>query len=83
MLGAAAINAIFTLGSLILVMVIGIVATYPDVSTWPLIFVTAAIAVAVSIFGYPFSYTTWLAVDLAMHPLEPEEIADAQLHAGG
>ena len=82
MLGAAAINAIFTLGSLILVMVIGIVATYPDVSTWPLIFITAAVAVAVSILGYPFSYTTWLAVDLAMHPLEPEEIADARLHVG-
>jgi hypothetical protein len=83
MLGAAAINAMFTLGSLMIVMIVGVVTTYPEVAVWPIIFITGAVAIAVGILGYPISYTTWLAVDLAMHPLEPEEIADAQRHARG
>ncbi len=81
MLGAAAINAMFTLGSLMIVMIVGVVATYPEVSVWPIIFITGVVALVVGIGGYPISYTTWLAVDLAMHPLEPDEIADAQSHA--
>ena len=83
MLGAAAINAMFTLGSLLVVMIAGVVATYPQIATWPLVAVTAVVALVVGIGGYPISYTTWLAVDLAMHPLEPEEIVDAQRHAKG
>ncbi len=81
MLGAAAINAMFTLGSLTVVMIAGIVATYPEIAVWPITFITGAVALVVGIGGYPVSYTTWLAVDLAMHPLEAEEIADAQRHA--
>lgn len=82
MLGAAAINAMFTLGSVMLVMLVGIVATYPEIAVWPITFITGAVALMIGIGGYSISYTTWLAVDLAMHPLEPEEIADARSHAG-
>ncbi|MHB1130506.1 MAG: hypothetical protein ACYC06_10765 [Ilumatobacteraceae bacterium] len=80
MLGAAAMNAMFTLGSLIFVMLIGVLVTYPEIATWPIIGVTGVVALVVGIGGYPISYTTWLAVDLAMHPLEPDEIADARRH---
>lgn len=80
MLGAAAMNAMFTLGSLIFVMLIGVLVTYPEIATWPIIGVTGVVALVVGIGGYPISYTTWLAVDLAMHPLESDEIADAQRH---
>lgn len=78
MLGAVAMNIMLTLGSVLFVGFIGTVATYPEISTWPLIAVTAVVALIVGIGGYPISYTTWLAVDLAMHTLEPDEIADAQ-----
>lgn len=81
MLGAAAMNAMFTLGSLIFVMIVGVVMTYPEIAVWPIIGVTGVVALVVGIGGYPISYTTWLAVDLAMHPLEPDEITDAQRHA--
>ncbi|MEK7292737.1 MAG: DUF983 domain-containing protein [Actinomycetota bacterium] len=81
MLGAAAMNAMFTLGSLIVVMIVGVVMTYPEVAAWPIVVVTTVVALVVGIGGYPISYTTWLAVDLAMRPLEPDEIADAQRHA--
>jgi hypothetical protein len=39
------------------------------------------VAVVVPIVFYPFSYTIWAAVDLAMRPLDPAEQADAAAHA--
>ena len=48
--------------------------------TWPappwelITYVTAALMLAGCILCYPFSKTTWLAVDLAIRPLSPEEL---------
>ena len=38
------------------------------------------IAVVVPLLGYPVSKTTWSAIDLAMHPQEPVEQAEALAH---
>jgi hypothetical protein len=46
-----------------------------------LIAVVGSVALLVGIGGFPLSYTVWLAVDVRMHPLEPEELADAAAHA--
>ena len=35
--------------------------------------VTLAVAVTFPVFFYPFSKTLWLAINLAMRPLEPGE----------
>jgi uncharacterized protein (DUF983 family) len=80
-LGAAAINIILTGGSLLLVMAIGVVLTYPEIPTWPLIAVVGSVALLVGIGGYPISYTIWLAIDLTMNHLSDEELADAARHA--
>ena len=80
MLGAVAMNVLLTFGALLVVMIVGVVATYPEVSTWPLIGLIAAVALVVSVGGYPISYTLWLAVDMAMNPLDAGEIADASAH---
>ena len=80
MLGAVAMNVLLTFGALLVVMVVGVVATYPEVSTWPLIGLTVAMAVIVSVGGYPISYTLWLAIDMAMNPLDAREIAEAADH---
>ena len=80
-LGAAAMNIILTGGSLLFVMGIGVIATYPNVPTWPLIAVVCAVALIVGIGGFPTSYTVWLAVDFRMNPLTEEELADAAAHA--
>jgi len=82
-LGAAAINIIVTGGSLLTVMSIGVIATYPEVPTWPLIVVVGAVAMLVGIGGYPMSYTMWFAIDLAMNQLSAEELDDARAHASG
>jgi uncharacterized protein (DUF983 family) len=45
-------------------------------------FAAAAIsfAVLVPIVGYPFTLTTWAAIDLASRPLDDLEVADADAH---
>ena len=80
-LGAAAMNIIMTGGSLLFVMAIGVVATYPEVPTWPLIAVVGTVALIVGIGGFPTSYTVWLAIDLRLRPLDEAEVADAAAHA--
>lgn len=74
-------NIILTGGSLLFVMAIGVIVTYPDIPTWPLIAVVGSVALLVGIGGYPMSYTIWLAVDLTMNHLNEDELADAALHA--
>ena len=74
-------NIILTGGSLLFVMGIGVIATYPNVPTWPLIAVVCAVALIVGIGGFPTSYTVWLAIDLRLRPLDEEELADAAAHA--
>ena len=80
-LGAAAINIILTGGSLLTVMAIGVIVTYPDVPTWPLIAIVGSVALLVGIGGYPMSYTMWFAIDLFMNHLSDDELADAASHA--
>ena len=80
-LGAAAMNIIMTGGSLLFVMAVGVVATYPEVPTWPLIAVVGSVALIVGIGGFPTSYTVWLAIDLRLRPIDEAEVADAAEHA--
>ena len=74
-------NIIMTGGAVLATMGIGVIVTYPDVPTWPLIAIVGSVAILVGVGGFPTSYTVWLAVDVRMHPLEPEELADAAAHA--
>ena len=74
-LGALAINFVVTGGALITTLVIGVVVSYPDLAIFELLVSTVSVTLFVGIFGYPISYTTWLAVDLIMRPLEPSELA--------
>ena len=74
-------NIIMTGGSLLFVMAIGVVATYPEVPTWSLIAIVGSVALIVGIGGFPTSYTVWLAIDLRLRPLDEAEVADAAAHA--
>jgi hypothetical protein len=78
--GALTINTIVTFGLLAVVLVVGIVLSYPDIALVPILAAAAVVTVLVPIVGYPFSYTIWAAVDLTMRPLEPAEVADAEAH---
>jgi hypothetical protein len=74
-------NIIMTGGSLLFVMAIGVIATYPEVPTWPLIAIVGSVALIVGVGGFPTSYTVWLAIDLRLRPLDEAEVADAAAHA--
>jgi hypothetical protein len=43
---------------------------------------TAVANVAVPVFFYPMSKTVWLALEMAWHPLEPEEVEAARSRVG-
>jgi uncharacterized protein (DUF983 family) len=79
-LGATTMNTIVTFGLLALVLLVGTIASYPDIAVWPILAVAVGVTVLVPILFYPFSYTVWAAVDLLMRPLEPREVADAEAH---
>ena len=81
MLGAMTMNVIITFFLLALVIIIGTVVSYPDLNVPVMIIVGLSIAVVWPFVFYPNTYTLWAAVDLLMHPLEPEEVADAEAHA--
>ncbi|MGE0881264.1 MAG: DUF983 domain-containing protein [Acidimicrobiia bacterium] len=77
-LGATTMNTIFTFGLIAVVIVVGVVASYPHIAVKPMIIVGLFVAILVPILFFPISYTVWAAFDLAMHPLEPNEISDAE-----
>ena len=80
-LGAITMNIIVTFFLLAVVLAVGIVATYPDLPVGPMTAIGLAVALVAPIVLFPVSQTTWAALDLAMHPLEPVERADAAAHA--
>jgi hypothetical protein len=76
-LGAATINAILTLGALVIAGAVSIIVTYPDVAVVPLIVVLGAAAVVLPILFYPFTYTIWFAVELMMEPPTDKDLEAA------
>ena len=76
MLGALAISFILTGGALIATLAIGVVITYPNIAIIPILISTVGTTLIVGVFGYPISYTTWLAIDLIMSPLDAAEEAN-------
>ena len=77
MVGAITINTILTFGAILVVLVVGMIVTYPEIAVVPIVTGCLVVAVLVPIVMFPFTYTIWGAVDLAMHPLQPAEAADA------
>jgi len=70
---------LFNLIAVELILFFGVAAfvvfTWPN-PPWTLItYVTAALMLSGCLLCYPFAKTTWLAVDLAIRPLSPEELA--------
>ena len=53
------------------------IATYPDIAVVPILLGCLLVAVVVPVLVFPVTYTVWGAIDLAMHPLQPDEVADA------
>ena len=76
-LGAVAINTALTFLALGIGMTIGFVLTAPDIPVVPMVLWLVGIAVLMPIVIYPFTFTIWLAFDLAVHRPEATELAEA------
>ncbi len=64
-------------------LIVVTVATYPELPIASFVIAMLVAAVVVPVVLYPFSYTGWSAVDLAMHRPEPAELAEMEQVAAG
>jgi hypothetical protein len=76
-LGAITINTILTFIVLTVAMTIGFVRTSPDIPVAPMVLSLVGIAILMPIVIYPFTFTIWLAGDLAVHRPDVVELAEA------
>lgn len=74
--GAIGMNTIVTCGMLAIVVVGGLVLTYPEFDLSILLPAAIAVALLVPVLFYPFSRTLWNSIDLAMRPVEPRDEVD-------
>jgi hypothetical protein len=72
-----------TFALFLVILVGGVLLTWPDVPWAWLLGVTVIANVAVPILAYPLAKTTWSALELGWHPLEPREIESARAHVRG
>ncbi|MDZ7680054.1 MAG: DUF983 domain-containing protein [Acidimicrobiales bacterium] len=75
-IGALGINTIVSFGALLLAVVVGVAATMPDPPAGPLIAITVTVAAVTPLVFFPWSRTSWSAIDLLMRPLEPDDEVD-------
>lgn len=71
--GAVGMSTIVTFGLLLIVLIVGIALTWPDIRPAPLLIPMLPIAVLFPIVAHPTAKTLWVAIDLMMTPLEPGE----------
>jgi uncharacterized protein (DUF983 family) len=77
--GALAINIGAAIAVFVLVFVVGIALTAPDIPVVELLAVLIPLMILVPIVYYPFSKTLWMAVDRAwLQHLDPRERLDEQ-----
>jgi uncharacterized protein (DUF983 family) len=76
-LGAVTINTVLTFIVLVAAMTVGFIRTSPDIPILPMILSLVGVATLMPIVIYPFTFTIWLALDLAVHRPDAAELADA------
>lgn len=57
----------------VVLFIIVVIATAPDVEWGPLLIIGGLMNVIFPIFFYPYSKTVWMAIDLYFHPVEASE----------
>ncbi|WP_051913951.1 DUF983 domain-containing protein [Thermorudis peleae] len=73
--GSIAINTVVTEFVFAVVLAIWVALTVPSVPIAPLLITGVAMNATFPLAFHPFSKTLWLALDLAFHPIEPQEVA--------
>lgn len=76
-LGAATVNAMITLATLVVAGGVSVVVTYPNVAVGSLVGVLGIVAIVMPVALYPFSFTLWFAIELLMDPPSARSLTDA------
>lgn len=76
--GDIGINTIVTFGLLYVTLMVGVLAFWGRANVLALAGIGLAIVVLFPILFVPFAKTLWLAIDLMMRPVEPDEFADVE-----
>lgn len=77
-----ALSIVATFFSIGVTMIVGLVISAPDYRLVPLLAAVATVAVVVPLLLSPFTYTLWLAFDLAAHKPTERELAEADASVG-
>lgn len=71
-------STIITFAAIAVCMGVGFALTLPDVPVGPMLVGIGLVAICTPVAVYPFSYTLWLAFDLAVHPPDADELSAAR-----
>lgn len=72
--GALGINTIVVFGAILVTLLVGVFVTWPEPQVVPMVVVGLFVALAGPFIFFPFSKTIWLAIDVAIRPVEPSEL---------
>lgn len=79
--GAMIVVTTITFGLFLLLLVGGIIVTWPDVPWTALLVATVAVNLVVPVAAYPRAKLLWSAIEMSWHPLEPHEVESAAAHS--
>ena len=84
-LGALTIALVLNIGLVIVAVGVAVALTVPDVPVVTLYVVLASAAIVVPLATWPITHTLWMAIDLRVRPVGPDEAAEALnwLESGG
>ncbi|MGA0894881.1 MAG: hypothetical protein ACO3S5_09675 [Ilumatobacteraceae bacterium] len=82
-LGPVALNVVVTFFTLGVSMAVAFIATAPDFPVGPLTAMAVGVAVVMPMVAQPFTYTVWLAFDIAARRPDAAELADAAAAVDG
>jgi hypothetical protein len=71
--GAVTINTLLAIAAFLLTFAVFLVVTWPEVPWDWLSPIAIGVTVLVPVLFYPWAQTLWMAYDLYVHPLEPNE----------
>jgi uncharacterized protein (DUF983 family) len=74
-LGAIGLNTAASAATLLVVVAVGTVLTAPTIPLLPLLAAATLTALVTPVVFHPVSRTLWTAIDLAVRPIDPEELS--------
>jgi len=75
-LGALTIAIVVNVSLVVLAVGVSVALTLPDVPVLRLYVVLASAAVLIPVATWPLTHTVWMAIDLRLRPLAPDESGD-------